>query len=266
MDLIIGGIAGVISRTMTAPLELLKIQDQNSFMPHSSLRATLQKEGVVGLWKGNYTNCIRIFPQMAINYAVFNAVKTYSESYFPDSITPYLHFISGACGGAVSMTIVYPLENARSRLSLQTQNSHYTGLTDVFRKTQLRDLYNGLKMSLIGFVPYSALSYGFFNMNKQYLCNDPTNVSPFERMLCGGLAGLCAVSFTYPTDLIRRRLQLQGFDPLVPRYSGILDCVKKIIATDGITGIYRGLGACYMKIFPAAGIQFFVIDSLQKYK
>ena len=32
IDMMIGGIAGVISRTLTAPLELNKIQQQNYFM------------------------------------------------------------------------------------------------------------------------------------------------------------------------------------------------------------------------------------------
>lgn len=266
MDMLIGGIAGVVSRTLTAPLELLKIQGQNSYMPHSTLRATIQKEGFTGLWKGNYTNCIRIFPQMAINYAIYSGFQKHCVSYLPWFCTDYGHFIGGAFGGAVSMSIVYPLENARSRLSLQTSNSHYGGLVDVLRKTPLRNLYNGLRMSIIGFVPYSALSYGFFNMYKEGFAYDVNNITAYEKLLFGGLAGISAVSITYPTDLIRRRLQLQGFDPLVPRYNGILDCIRKIITAEGLGGLYKGLVPCYMKIFPAAGIQFLVMETLQHYK
>lgn len=266
MDLLIGGVAGVVSRTLTAPLELLKIQGQNSYMPHSSLQATIEKEGIKGLWKGNYTNCIRIFPQMAINYAIYSGFQKHCSAYLPLFCKDYGHFIGGAFAGAISMSIVYPLENARSRLSLQTSNSHYKGLVDVLRKTPLRSLYNGLPMSIIGFVPYSALSYGFFNMNKDLFAHDVNNITAYEKLLFGGLAGVCAVSFTYPTDLIRRRLQLQGFDPLVPKYNGILDCIRKIVATEGISGLYRGLIPCYMKIFPAAGIQFLVLETLQHYK
>ena len=266
MDMLIGGIAGVVSRTMTAPLELLKIQGQNSYMPHSTLRATIQKEGILGLWKGNYTNCVRIFPQMAINFGVYKTFQNYGTPHLSPTLSPYTHFIGGALGGLMSMMIVYPLENARSRLSLQTKGSHYSGLNDVFRRTPLKSLYNGLSMSLIGFAPYSALSFGFFNINKQYLCVDPQNITGLEKLVCGGLAGLSAVSITYPTDLIRRRLQLQGFDPCVPKYEGIMDCITTIVRTEGIQGLYRGLLACYIKIFPAAGVQFFVIDLLQRYK
>ena len=52
-DLITGGMSAIVSRTATAPLELFKIQRQNSFVPYSTLRAVLQREGVKYLWKGN---------------------------------------------------------------------------------------------------------------------------------------------------------------------------------------------------------------------
>ena len=263
MDFLIGGIAGAVSRTLTAPLELLKIQGQNTYMPNTSLQATIEKEGIKGLWKGNFTNCLRIFPQMAINYSVYSAVNDNVINYLPTPMEKYRHFISGALAGVISMSVIYPLENARSRLSLQTHNSHYKGLVDVFRKTPLVSLYNGLRMSIIGFAPYSALSYGFFNLNKTILYadhDDPTqHILPHQKMICGGLAGLMAVSFTYPTDLIRRRLQLQGFDSRVPKYDGIKDCISKIVRKEGVSGLYKGLSACYLKIFPATAIQFLII-------
>ena len=45
IDLVIGGLSGVISRTLTAPLELYKIQRQNAFIPNSTVRAVLKKDG-----------------------------------------------------------------------------------------------------------------------------------------------------------------------------------------------------------------------------
>jgi hypothetical protein len=74
---------------------------------------------------------------------------------------------------------------------------------------------------------------------------------------------MTAVTFTYPTDLIRRRLQLQGFDISVPKYNGILDCITKIYRTNGIGGLYRGLVPCYIKIFPAVALQFWTMELLK---
>ena len=170
-----GGMSGVISRTLTAPLELSKIQQQNRFMPNTTLVDVIKKEGILGLWKGNYSNCVRIFPQMAINFSCFQ--------YFDSFISQHIHnkqvssFISGGLAGMIAVTIIYPLENARSRLSLQTNKDHYKGLTDVLRKTPPRQLYNGLKMSLIGYTPYNALNFMFYSMFKNVIYDSKRNGS-----------------------------------------------------------------------------------------
>lgn len=265
VDLIIGGVSGVVSRTATAPMELAKIQRQNSYMPYTSLTDVIKQEGIAGLWKGNFSNCIRIFPQMAINFACFQMFK---NAFMQNSAQKYIqnveliNFISGGLSGMIAMTAIYPLENARSRLSLQTNKDHYKGLIDVLRRTGIRQLYNGLHMSLIGFTPYNALNFMFYNKYKKSL-NDIGYEGQIINLICGGLSGITAVSFTYPTDLIRRRLQLQGFDEKVPKYSGIVDCIRKIYKYEGIRGLYGGLGQCYLKIFPAIAIQFWTMETLK---
>lgn len=259
--MIIGGIAGMVSRTLTAPFELAKIQQQNSFMPNSTLKDVIKKEGLTGLWKGNFSNCIRIFPQMAINYSIFQYVKPLLSANI--KYEPLVNLIAGGISGMIAMTVIYPLENARSRLSLQTNNNRYIGLLDVIKRTKVRELYNGLRMSLIGFTPYNALNFMFYNQYKNYL-NGIGFDNMYINLLAGGLSGVSAVTFTYPTDLIRRRLQLQGFDELVPKYKGIIDCSKKIYVSNGIRGFYGGLLMCYIKIFPAIAIQFWTIEMLKK--
>ena len=74
-DFISGAVAGVVSRTMVAPIELYRVQRQNSFIPNSTLNQVFRKEGVRYLWKGNGTNCLRVVPQLAINWSVYQKLK-----------------------------------------------------------------------------------------------------------------------------------------------------------------------------------------------
>ena len=65
---------------------------------------------------------------------------------------------------------------------------------------------------------------------------------------------MTAISITYPTDLIRRRLQLQHFgSENVPKYNGIIHCAIKILRSEGLVGLYRGLPAAYIKNIPYIG-------------
>ncbi|TRM61033.1 mitochondrial carrier domain-containing protein [Schizophyllum amplum] len=56
------------------------------------------------------------------------------------------------------------------------------------------------------------------------------------------VAGMVSKVFEYPFDLTKVRLQSQVLDATA-RYSGPLDCLKKTVAEEGISGLYRGLPA-----------------------
>ena len=108
----ISSIASMISKTTSAPIELWRIQRQNSFIPHSSLRAVLKKEGLRYLWKGNGVNLAKGIPQYSLNYALFRE--------FNDTIDNRL--ISGVISGSCSIGVIYPLETTRTFLSPEKLN------------------------------------------------------------------------------------------------------------------------------------------------
>ena len=115
-------------------------------------------------------------------------------------------------------------------------------------------------MSLLGFGSWSGLQYTSY-----YYINNIVKDSILDtKLVSGGLSGMFAVTITYPSDLIRRRLQLQGFDKSVPKYDGIIDCLKKVYKYEGIKGFYRGLLANYVKTGPTLAIQFWTIEYLNK--
>lgn len=265
VNIILGGIAGSVSRTATAPLELYKMQRQNPYIKHTTLREVIQYEGVCGLWKGNLVNIYRVFPQMSINYYIYNYVKTTNSMQIYSREHPSkAHLLSGTIGGIVSTICVYPLDTVRSRLSLQTNNQYYNGIFDTLRKMTTRELYSGLPVGLIGFVPFNALNFVFYHLVKNNLTHSGCSDKVWTHLLSGGLAGVLSVTITYPTDVIRRRLHLQGFDNAVPVFKNTRECIKHIFFTEGVSGFYRGLFACYLKLFPAVGIQFSTMEYLKK--
>ena len=46
--------------------------------------------------------------------------------------------------------------------------------------------------------------------------------------MLGGIAGTISVTITYPTDVVRRKLQVVG-EPGQPLYNGIWDCCKTVV-------------------------------------
>jgi len=140
-------------------------------------------------------------------------------------------------------------------LSLQTNKTKYKGVYNVLRNTSIKRLYGGLPVSIFGFGTFSGCLFYF----KDYVQRKNTYFPPIN----GGLASIMALTITYPTDLIRRRLQLQGYDKSVPIYKNTFDCIRKIYKYDGISGFYRGLHANYVKSFAQWSIYFYVIDNMK---
>lgn len=258
--LLIGGCSSIVSRTCTSPLEIYRLQKQNRFIPGSSLKYILKNEGVLGFWKGNGVNCMRVFPQYAINYTIYRNVLKHMtfENKFHNI------FVSSFLAGSLSMLCIYPLETSRTFLSLQSNKNQYKNLLDIVKKVPFKNLYGGSMMSVMGFAPWNAISLTCFNIYKDFLHKNYEIENPnLTKLVCGGFAGMTAISITYPTDLIRRRLQLQHFGcDSVPEYNGIIDCAKKVLKSEGLIGLYRGLPAAYIKTFPSLAIQLYMIDTL----
>ena len=199
-DLLIGGIGGIVSRSAVAPIELNRLQMQNRFIPNSTLKDVYKKEGIRFFWKGNGTNCVRIFPQLSINYAVFRKTKKHSQKYIQNK--NILNFSSGVLSGFTSMLITYPLETTRTYLSLQTNKNKYKGIFDALIKIPNKQLYQGCRMSMYGFGAFSGIQYTSY-----YYINRIIKDTSFDsKLFAGAFAGTFSVSITYPTDLIRRRL------------------------------------------------------------
>jgi len=70
----------------------------------------------------------------------------------------------------------------------------------------------------------------------------------------GALAGTIAVTFTYPIDLTRRLLQLNG-EP-GHNYKGFFDCCNQLYTKEGFNGFFKGLWATYLKVAPMTAILF----------
>lgn len=70
------GFAGIFSKTVTSPLEVVKIKSQVGTF-HSkrglwqSFLLIYQHEGLRGFWKGNLASCLRLFPYTAVHLTTY---------------------------------------------------------------------------------------------------------------------------------------------------------------------------------------------------
>ncbi|KAF5282135.1 hypothetical protein FQR65_LT02832 [Abscondita terminalis] len=86
----------------------------------------------------------------------------------------------------------------------------------------------------------------------------------------GGSAGFVEVCIMHPLDLIKTRLQIQSgrvigstSDP--HRYSGIMDCIKKMYRHEGITSFWKGIIPPIMAETPKRAVKFFTFEQYKRF-
>jgi len=84
------------------------------------------------------------------------------------------------------------------------------------------------------------------------------DLGPIEYFLCGGFGGICTVVVGHPFDTLKVRLQTMplpkpGESPL---YTGMMDCIRKTLANEGVKGLYKGMGAPLVGVAPIFAISF----------
>mmetsp|Transcript_45822 Transcript_45822/g.116400 ORF Transcript_45822/g.116400 Transcript_45822/m.116400 type:complete len:311 (+) Transcript_45822:72-1004(+) len=271
LDFALGGTSGAVAKTLTAPIERIKLviqtQDANPKIRSGEVpRYTgivdcgtriINEQGFKRFWDGNFTNCIRYFPTQAFNLAFKDTFKRMFPKYNPK--TEFAQFfganlVSGGLSAACSMTIVYPLDYARTRLAsdVGSGKKSFSGLGDCIKKTMAGPggflaLYTGFGVSVVGIVGYRGLQLGTFDTI--------TGLNPYrtDKGFLGAIttfgAAQTAITIgagaTYPFDTVRRRLQMQSEKPPEEHlYKGTADCFKKIAAEEGMAkGLYKGFVA-----------------------
>lgn len=141
-------------------------------------------------------------------------------------------FVSGGLAGCVAKTLVAPID--RVKILLQVHSTHYDGygifesFYRIYQKEGFSALYKGNGAQMIRIFPYAAVQFTsyetFKSINKKIFKSGSDGI--LNSLACGSLAGITAVTSTYPLDVIRSRLAFQFKGEHV--YTGIFDSIKKI--------------------------------------
>ncbi|KAK7756707.1 mitochondrial thiamine pyrophosphate transporter [Diatrype stigma] len=248
-----GGTAGLISRFVVAPLDVVKIRlqlqphprkhvpgDHHHHHPrHPSLpvyKGTLQtmrhivaNEGITGLWKGNVPAELLYVSYAAVQFTAYRSTsmllhRTFGEgedgsgSKIPQGIES---FVCGAAAGATGTAATYPLDLLRTRFAAQGNDRVYASLrraiSDIARDEGPRGFFRGLAPALAQIMPYMGLFFAAYEALRAPLGQWPRQL-PFGSgdATAGVLASVLAKTAVFPLDLVRKRIQVQG--PTRARY------------------------------------------------
>lgn len=115
--------------------------------------------------------------------------------------------------------------------------------------------------SAVKFVTYEHVSRLILDSRR---ASDPhAEMNPLLRLGAGAVAGIIAMSATYPLDMVRGRLTVQG-DGSAARYAGLTDAVRTIAREEGVRAFYKGWLPSVIGVIPYVGLNFAVYESLKE--
>ncbi|XP_019179822.1 PREDICTED: mitochondrial thiamine pyrophosphate carrier-like isoform X1 [Ipomoea nil] len=244
-----GAISGGISRTVTSPLDVIKIRFQVQLEPtvqwallrkdlYQSSKYTgmvqaakdiFREEGLPGFWRGNVPALLMVMPYTAIQFTVLHKFKTFasgsSKSDDHINLSPYLSYISGALAGCAATVGSYPFDLLRTILASQGEPKIYPNMraafVDILKTRGIRGLYSGLSPTLVEIVPYAGLQFGTYDTFKRWAMawnhrRSPNTsysddgLSSFQLFICGLASGTCAKAVCHPLDVVKKRFQIGG--------------------------------------------------------
>lgn len=243
-NVVAGGVAGMVAKTVVAPLERIKILFQVSAEQFALRRVPvvamniIRTEGFTALWRGNTATMLRVFPYSGIQFMVFDRCKTYilklheRRESLPSSgvrrrnteetiknfgLTPIESLISGMIAGTVSVLCTYPLDLTRAQMAMQHKKPRHSNknFIGVLKHNHglggIRGLFRGLTPTILGILPYSGIAFALNEQGKRKVqAMTKRDLTTVERMQCGAVSGLFAQTFAYPFEVTRRRMQTIG--------------------------------------------------------
>jgi len=278
-----GAVAGAVSRTATAPVDRLKIFFQ---VHHQSpeagyvntLRHMIREGGIRSLWRGNAVNVAKIMPEQAAKYGIFESLKGAFHTDHSRPISSLERFTAGACAGASSQTLIYPLEVVKTRMVLRA-TGQYSGVGDCIKQLWLdnpRCFFQGYLPTVVGILPYSGLDLLFAETIKIYLektrvgVTDDGTLRWWVPFIIGGTSSATAGTICYPFNLIKTKMQAMRpkdygelGSPKENKPPRVTQIVSEVYRTHGFRGLYSGIQANLLKGVLASSISWGVWDNLK---
>eukprot|EP01135_Chromosphaera_perkinsii_P009212 Nk52_evm47s1671 gene=Nk52_evmTU47s1671 len=184
--LLAGGTAGIISATITYPLDFVRARltiqaGSLSGVQYNGIIDGLKKvyvaEGVQGWFRGWTPTALGVFPYIGIDFAVYETLKPHAPKNENGDTSIIGLLTVGGIAGLVSQTAAFPLETIRRRLQVQGfidsqyayNGSVFEALRDTVRKEGFKGLYRGLVPNYVKAVPTIGIGFAVYERMKKVL-------------------------------------------------------------------------------------------------
>jgi len=286
-----GAVAGIAQTLIVHPLDVIRtrLQTANRFSgPVSCLAQTVKHEGFRALYKGMASPLVAQGLYKSVMFGSNSFAQRCLKSLKGPDAEGKLNVlelsICGAFAGGVNSFVVTPFELVRNRLIVQyhavspsatsaaagsAQAPTYRGPLDVVRKVVgsegVRGMWRGHSSTVLRDVPGLAAWFATSELCRRQLMAltlfAGSTAPPPVMLISGAMAGIGFWTVALPFDTVKSIVQTD----LQHKYSGFVDCARKVVAEQGFRRLYQGYSVAILRGIPGAATTFTVHGLMMTY-
>lgn len=182
-------------------------------------------------------------------------------------------FIAGGLAACGAVTATHPFETVKIRLQLQGElqakevavkkyRGVFHGVGVILKNEGLSGIYRGLGCAYIYQILLNGCRLGFYEPLRATCTNliyKDSNVQSLGiNIFSGASSGVLGAMAGSPFFLVKTRLQ--SYSPFLPvgtqhKYRNAIDGLSQIYRSEGIRGLYRGMGASMVRTGAGSSVQ-----------
>lgn len=257
----LAGTAAVMTVLIIHPIDVVKTRLQ---IQGEAGRATKQYNGISGViktvaseegfgafYKGIGAACMREASYTSLRLGLYEPMKNLVGADKPGA-SVFTKFLAGALAGGIGSCVGNPFDVLKTRMMANEGVPRGVGdfAREIYGAHGIGGFYKGIQANVMRACVLNATKLGCYDIcktqvKKSGIAKEGVPLQ-FISAFMAGFFMTCTVS---PFDIIRTRLMNQPTDAKL--YNGFVDCLTKIVRTEGPTGLYKGFFAIWGRFAPA---------------
>jgi len=276
----IGGLSASSATCCIQPIDMVKVRIQLqtgviNANPVSIAGTMLRNEGVFIFYRGLSA---AVFRQLTYGMTRLGVFRTLTNRYTPAGKTAAdIDFLTKAgcslTAGGIGALVGTPAEVALIRMQADTvcpaaDRRGYKNVVDALVKIGknegLKGFFTGATPTIVRGLSINLGMLMTYDTYKKWNSSWAGEGTQANRFFSGFLSGWTAATVSLPFDFVKTRLQKQAplADGTMP-YKGVLDCMKKVAAQEGVAAFYQGYFTFVVRIAPHIMLTWVFMDNVK---